>query len=235
MLLSIVVPVYNELATIEKIVHRVIKADLPMDKELIVVDDGSTDGSRDAIRRLPEKFEGNCIRVFFHEANRGKGAALRTGFSKTSGDIVIIQDADLEYSPVDYPRIIRPILDGRADAVYGSRFMGSEEKRILFFWHMVGNKFLTLISNMFTNLNLSDVETCYKAFRGDLIRSFDIKSDDFRVEVELTAKLARSKSIIYEVGIAYSGRDYSEGKKITWIDGFKAIGAIIRFNLMKWR
>ena len=231
MLLSIVIPVYNEAATIEELVRRVLGVELPFDRELIIVDDASTDGSRETVARLPELFPDYAIRGFFHPVNRGKGAAVRTGFEHTKGDIVIVQDADLEYDPLDYPRLVEPILDGKADAVYGSRFVGSGAHRVHLFWHMVGNKFITLFSNMLSNLNLTDMETCYKVFRGDLIRSMKLISDDFRIEVELTARLARQRCRIYEVGISYAGRSYEEGKKITWMDGFKALQAIIRFNL----
>lgn len=229
MLLSIVMPVYNERQTLFEIIKRVLDAPISIDRELLLVDDFSRDGTRDLYKDLPTAFPGANIRVILHEVNQGKGAALRTGFRETNGDIVIVQDADLEYSPNDYPKLLKPILDGRADVVFGSRFVGSDEHRVLYFWHSVGNRFLTLLSNMMTDLNLTDMETCYKVFKGDIIRKINIKSDRFGVEPEVTAKVARMGCKVYEVGISYSGRSYEEGKKITWKDGFKAIYAIMRF------
>lgn len=229
MLLSIVMPVYNERQTLFEIIKRVLDAPISIDRELLLVDDFSRDGTRDLYKDLPTAFPGANIRVILHEVNQGKGAALRTGFRETKGDIVIVQDADLEYSPNDYPKLLKPILDGRADVVFGSRFVGSDEHRVLYFWHSVGNRFLTLLSNMMTDLNLTDMETCYKVFKGDIIRKINIKSDRFGVEPEVTAKVARMGCKVYEVGISYSGRSYEEGKKITWKDGFKAIYAIMRF------
>ncbi len=229
MLLSVVIPVYNERHTLREIVRRVLEAPIELVRELILVDDCSTDGTVELYPRLDEEFPGATIRVFKHTVNRGKGAALCTGFREATGDIVIVQDADLEYSPDDYPQLLKPILDGRADVVYGSRFVGGQEHRVLYFWHSVGNKFLTLLSNMFTDLNLTDMETCYKVFRSEVLKSITIKSHRFGVEPELTAKVARGKWRVYEVGISYSGRSYEEGKKITWRDGLKAIFAIIRF------
>jgi len=219
-------PVYNERATIEEILRRVAEVDL--EKEIIVVDDGSTDGTRQWLEANRDRFG---YRLIAHERNLGKGAALRDGFRAATGDIVIIQDADLEYDPQDYQRLIEPIASGRADVVYGSRFLGSDPHRVLYFWHYVGNRFLTLVSNMFTNLNLSDMETGYKVFRRELIQAIEIREKRFGVEPEITAKIARKKARIYEVGISYSGREYGEGKKITWRDGFWALWCILRYSL----
>ena len=223
MKLSVVIPVYNEIETINEILKRV--QSVPHDKEIIVVDDRSTDGTTELLSHISD----DNITVLFHPVNRGKGAALRTGFERVTGDIVIIQDADLEYDPSEYGRLIEPILDGRADVVYGSRFTGGPQ-RVLFFWHYVGNKFLTLLSNMLTNVNLSDMETCYKVFRAHLLEKITIKSNRFGFEPEITAKFAKLKCRIYEVPISYSGRNYEEGKKITWTDGFAALVHIIRFR-----
>jgi len=222
-----VVPVYNELATIEEILDKTGR--VSGEKEIIVVDDGSTDGTRDRLEKMPPRKD---VTVLFHETNKGKGAALKTGFQHVSGDIVIVQDADLEYDPQDYKVLTGPIEDGRADAVFGSRFLGGPH-RVLFFWHYVGNKALTLLSNMFTNLNLSDMETGYKAFRSGILQDLEIKSNRFGFEPEITAKLARLKCRIYEVPISYSGRGYEEGKKITWRDGAAALFHIIRFKFFK--
>ncbi len=230
MKLSIVIPVYNEHATLEELVSRVLARDVGMAREVLLVDDGSTDGTRSLYPRILQRWPTEDIRVQLQERNQGKGAALREGFARATGDIVLIQDADLEYDPQDYPKLLAPILDGKADVVYGSRFVGSQAKRVLFFWHMVGNRLLTLLSNALTNLNLTDMETCYKVFRSDVIRSFQIRSNGFTVEPELTAKVARGRWRIYEVGISYAGRDYSEGKKITWVDGLRALWAIFRFR-----
>lgn len=229
MKLSIVIPVFNEAATLREIVRRVIQVEVGGDKELILVDDGSTDGTRDLYPEIQKEY-GDRVRVILHERNRGKGAALRTGFEQASGDIVLIQDADLEYDPRDYPRLLAPIVEGRADVVYGSRFVGSQAHRVLFFWHYVGNRFLTLLSNAFTNLNLTDMETCYKVFRADVLKQIRISSDRFDFEPEITAKVARQGCRVYEVGVGYAGRDYSEGKKITWRDGIKAVAAIVRYR-----
>lgn len=219
-------PVYNECDTIGEIVKRVM--DTELEKELIIVDDYSTDDTRDILKRM----DGDSnIKVIYHEKNMGKGAALRTGFTHVCGDIVIIQDADLEYNPQEYDKMLKPILDGRADVVYGSRFMTTEERRVLFFWHYLGNSFLTLLSNMTTNLNLSDMETCYKAFRIDVIKNINIEEDRFGFEPEITAKIAKKGYRIYEVGISYSGRDYSEGKKIEWKDGVRALWCIIKYGV----
>jgi glycosyltransferase involved in cell wall biosynthesis len=226
MKLSIVIPVYNEKDTLAEIVKRVQAT--PYDKELIIVDDASVDGSQEILRELTQDYDN--IRDFYHERNQGKGAALRTGFEHVAGDIVLIQDADLEYNPIDYPELLKPIERGVADVVYGSRLIGAAPHRVLFFWHYVGNKMVTTLSNMFTNLNLTDMETCYKVFKAEVIRKIKIKSDRFGVEPELTAKISRQRCRIYEVPISYDGRDYSEGKKITWKDGIAAIYYIIRFR-----
>ncbi len=233
MKLSILMPTFNEVDYIEEIVSRVLKQRVNgiSDMELIIVDDASTDGTREKIRRLCQHYSGK-IKAFFHDKNTGKGAALKTAIKQMSGDICIIQDADLEYDPKDYSAMLEPIIDGRADCVYGSRFSGSQSKRVLFFWHYVGNKFLTLLSNMFTNLNLTDMETCYKAFRSDILKSIPLRSNRFGFEPEITAKIARRKCRIYEVGISYNGRTYEDGKKISWIDGIKAIFLIIKFGII---
>ena len=223
LLLSVVIPVYNEKEFVAQVVRQVQAT--PYRKEIIIVDDASTDGTSEVVDRL----QGDDVRVFHHEHNQGKGAALRTGFAQTKGDIVIVQDADLEYNPADYPTLLQPILDGRADAVFGSRFLGGPH-RVLLFWHRVGNAVLTMLSNMMTNLDLSDMETGYKVFRGDLARSMRIKSNRFAVEPEMTARLARMKARIYETPISYSGRDYAQGKKITWRDGLSALWHIFRFR-----
>ncbi|MFW6131992.1 MAG: glycosyltransferase family 2 protein [Candidatus Aminicenantaceae bacterium] len=223
--LSIIIPVFNEQKTIKEIISRVQAVDIGLKKEIIIVDDYSSDGSRETLKKINR----DNIKVYFHSKNQGKGAALQTGFSKAKGDIIIIQDADLEYNPQDYPRLLRPILDGRADAVYGSRFLG-EEHRVLFFWHYVGNKLLTTLSNMLSNLNLTDMETCYKAFKRKLLDKITIKSKRFGFEPEITIKLASLKCKIYEVPISYSGRDYSEGKKIGWKDGISAIYHLFRYK-----
>jgi len=228
MLLSVVIPVFNEKDTIREIVAAV--RDLPIDKEIILVDDFSTDGTRDILKELEQQ---DNIRVLYHEVNRGKGASLGTAFPVVAGDIVIIQDADLEYDPREYGKIIQPIIDGKADVAYGSRFIGGESHRVLYFWHYVGNKFLTLLSNCLTNLNLTDMETCYKAFRREIIQSITIEESRFGFEPEITAKVARMGCRIYEVGISYSGRTYAEGKKIGWKDGVRAIWCILKYNLRR--
>ena len=229
--LSVVIPVFNEKATVDEIVRRVVAQDVGLDKEIILVDDGSTDGTRDRYAAIIDEHDGVAIVVEHHTTNRGKGAALRTGFARVSGDVVLVQDADLEYDPQDYPRLLRPILDGRADVVFGSRFVGSEEHRVLFFWHSVGNRFLTMLSNMLSDLNLTDMETCYKVFRREVVDSLRLGARRFDIEPEITAKVARANWRIYEVGISYSGRDYSEGKKIGARDGVQAVWAILRYNL----
>ena len=226
MKISIVIPCYNEKDTIEKIVEAVCNAPLK-DREIIVVDDCSNDGTQTLLR---ERLSSMVDRIIYHPVNQGKGAALRSGFAAATGDFILVQDADLEYSPEDYPLLLEPLMSGKADVVLGSRFMGGRPHRVLFFWHMVGNKFLTLLSNMLTNINLTDVETGYKAFKAPLIKSIRIEENGFGVEPESIAKLARTGCRIYEVGISYSGRTYAEGKKINWKDGFRAIYAIFKYN-----
>jgi glycosyltransferase involved in cell wall biosynthesis len=223
--LSAVIPVYNEVETIKEIISRVQAVDL--EKEIIIVDDCSTDGTREQLQEIALSQEN--VKVLYHDRNQGKGAALRTGFEGATGDIVIIQDADLEYDPREYPILLEPILDGRADVVYGSRFLGGPH-RVLFFWHYLGNKFLTLLSNALTNLNLTDMETCYKVFRREILSDIQLKSNRFGFEPEFTAKIAKKRVRIYETAISYSGRTYAEGKKIGWQDGVKAIFAIIWFR-----
>lgn len=235
MTVSVVMPVYNEKTYIWTVIKRVVDTGIP--DELVVVDDFSTDGTRELLAAIsmgeyPDadymKDKRCAIKVFFHDKNRGKGAGLRTGFEKAGSDIVIVQDADLEYDPRDYSKLLAPILEGKADVVYGSRFMG-DSHRVLFFWHMIGNKTLTLFSNILTNLNLTDMETGYKAFRSDVLKRITIVSNRFGFEPEVTAKAARLRCRMYEVGISYFGRTYAEGKKITWVDGIKAIFSIFRF------
>ena len=226
MKLSIVMPIFNEKATLEEI-FRLVQA-TPYDKEIIAVDDASTDGSRDILARLVQQYEN--VKAFYHERNQGKGAALRTGFAQVTGDVVIIQDADLEYRPADYPSLLEPIEQDVADVVYGSRMVGGRPHRVLFFWHYMGNRAVTTLSNMFTNLNLSDMEVGYKVFRAEVLKGIRIKCDRFGVEPELTAKIAKKGWRIYEVPIQYHGRDYAAGKKITWRDGIAAIYHIIRFK-----
>jgi glycosyltransferase involved in cell wall biosynthesis len=229
MKVSIVIPCYNEKNTIEKIVEAVRAAPIER-KEIIIVDDCSQDGTHAV---LEERISGTVDRIIYHPVNRGKGAALRSGFAAATGDIILVQDADLEYNPEDYPALLEPLISDKADAVFGSRFMGGRPHRVLFFWHMAGNKFLTLVSNMFTNLNLTDIETGYKAFKAPLIKSIQIEEDRFGVEPEIIAKLARIGCRIYEVGISYSGRTYREGKKINWRDGIRALYAIVKYNLKR--
>ncbi len=228
MTLSIVIPVYNEVRTLEAVVTRV--SAIPVAKEILLVDDGSTDGSRELLNEIAKRPD---VRVFFHARNQGKGAAIRTGIAAATMDLVVIQDADLEYDPEDLPKLMRPIVDGKADVVFGSRFIGSEPHRVMYFWHMVVNRLLTLASNVLTNLNLTDIETCYKMFRREVIQSITIEESRFGVEPELTAKVARMHCRIYEVGISYSGRTYEEGKKIGWRDGVRAIWCILKYNLRR--
>ncbi|QRN98526.1 glycosyltransferase family 2 protein [Archangium violaceum] len=239
MLVSVVIPVYNEIATLAEILRRVTAVDFP--KELVIVDDCSRDGSREFLQQLADKglsaLDGtpknrNELRILFQEKNQGKGAALRRGFSESSGDIVIIQDADLEYDPKEIPRVIQPIIDGDADVVFGSRFTGTP-RRVLYFWHSVLNHFLTMLSNMTSNLNLTDMETCYKAFRAEVIRSVNIEEDRFGIEPEITAKVARGGWRVFEVPISYHGRTYEEGKKIGWKDGVRALYAIGKYAIKR--
>src|SRR5579883_2338300 len=232
MLLSILIPVYNERAVVEQSLSQVLAAPLPenMERELVIVDDCSTDGTSDILRRMAEHEP--RIRLFRHPVNRGKGAAVRTAIEKAQGDFCLVQDADMEYDPSEYPRLLRPLLDGHADAVFGSRYMAGEQTRILPFWHSMINKGLTLLSNMFCNLNLTDMETCYKVFRTDLLKSIPIRSNRFGFEPEVVMKSAKRKFRIYEVPISYHGRTYEEGKKIGWRDGIKALGVVLKFWLI---
>lgn len=229
MKLSIVIPCYNEVNTIESIA-KAVKNCPYQNKEIIVVDDYSTDGTREKLKNEIKKL---VDKVLYHERNQGKGAAVRTGIKKATGDIVIIQDADLEYDPTEIPNVIQPIIDGNADVVYGSRFLGGKPHRVLYYWHLVGNKFLTMLSNMLTNINLTDIETCYKAFKMEIIKEIKIEENRFGFEPEITAKVAKMKCRIYEVGISYYGRTYEEGKKIGWKDGLSAIRCILKYNLFR--
>jgi len=230
-LLSVVIPCYNEIGTINEIVYAVAHSPYP-NIEIIIVDDCSNDGTREKLKsqiaQLPE-----VSRVLYHDKNMGKGAALRTGFAAATGDILIVQDADLEYDPIQYPLIIEPILQGKADVVFGSRFMGGQPHRVVYYWHRLGNGVLTMFSNMFTNLNLTDMETCYKAFRREFIQDIIIEENRFGFEPEITAKMAKKRCRIYEVGISYYGRTYEEGKKISWKDGFRALICILKYNLFR--
>lgn len=227
--LSVIIPVFNEQATIREVLDRVASVDIP--KEILVVDDGSSDGTAEIIEEIVRGWQPTDeLKFFKHPRNRGKGAAVRTGIEQFTGDVLIIQDADLEYDPREYPGLLEPILDGRADVVYGSRFLGGPH-RVLYFWHYLGNKFLTLLSNMLSNLNLSDMETCYKAFRREVFDDLEIKSNRFEFEPEITLKVAKRGFRIYEAPISYSGRSYAEGKKITWVDGMKTLLALVRFRI----
>ncbi|MBF0472251.1 MAG: glycosyltransferase family 2 protein [Nitrospirae bacterium] len=229
MKLTIVIPCYNEIKTIDEILNQVKAFPYP-DKEIILVDDCSTDGTKE---RLRDVIATNVDKVLFHQQNMGKGASLRTGISAATGDIVIIQDADFEYDPFEIPLVIQPIIDNKADIVYGSRFMNGSTHKVVNFWHMLGNKFLTILSNMFSNMYLTDMETCYKAFRREIIQSITIEENRFGFEPEITAKVSKLRCRIYEVGISYSGRTYEQGKKINWKDGFRAIWCILKYNLLK--
>tara|TARA_Y100000589_G_scaffold302589_1_gene314269 strand:- start:168 stop:872 length:705 start_codon:yes stop_codon:yes gene_type:complete len=229
-LLSIIIPCYNEINTIESLINEVKRSPI-ISKEIIIIDDGSTDGTKEFLKGLDNSDE---LKIIFHIKNIGKGAAIHTGFKRATGEITIIQDADLEYDPMEYGDIIKPIQDGKADVVYGSRFQGGRPHRVVYFWHRIGNGFLTLLSNMFTDLNLSDMETCYKSFRTEIIKPIEIEEKRFGFEPEITAKLAKVKDIrFYEVGISYYGRTYDQGKKITWKDGIRAIICILKYNIFK--
>jgi glycosyltransferase involved in cell wall biosynthesis len=229
MKLSIIIPCYNERDFIEQLLAKVREAPIAS-KEIILVDDGSSDGTTDLIKN---KLARGADKVIYHEKNMGKGAAIRSGLAEVSGDMVIIQDADLEYDPMEYPKLVGPIADGKADVVYGSRFLGEGPHRVHMFWHYVGNKLLTLFSNMFSNLNLTDMETCYKVFRTEIIKQLNIEERGFGIEPELTVKLGKKRCRIYEVGISYYGRSYSEGKKISWKDGFRAIYVILKYSFYR--
>lgn len=232
-LLSVIVPVYNERATLEQLVQRVI--DVPIRKEIILIDDGSKDGSADIAADIKNRLTDhrNCIRLVCHERNQGKGAAITTGFKAAEGDIILVQDADLEYDPKEYPRLMQPIIEGKADVVYGSRFLGGHSHRVLYYWHSLGNRFLTTLSNCFTNLNLTDMETCYKVFAKKVIRDIApvLKQKRFGIEPEITSRVARRKYRVFETSISYSGRTYGEGKKISWRDGFNALWCIFRYGI----
>ena len=231
MRLSVVMPVYNERATLREVIGRVLA--VPIDIELLCIDDGSSDGSREILAELQQKHP--QIRALLQPRNMGKGAALRRGIQEATGDFVIIQDADLEYDPSEYPQLLEPLIQGRADVVFGSRFLGGGPHRVLYFWHSVGNWILTLLSNCFTNINLSDMETCYKVFRREVIQSIPLEEDRFGFEPEITVKVARRKLRIYEVGISYSGRTYEEGKKIGWKDGVRALYCLVKYSLKEPR
>jgi glycosyltransferase involved in cell wall biosynthesis len=230
MKLSIIIPCYNEKDYLSDLISRVLESPV-REKEIILVDDGSIDGTTDMIKSGIDR---TVDKVIYHSANKGKGAAINSALEYVTGDMVIIQDADLEYDPQEYPRLIAPVAEGKADVVYGSRFLGGGPHRVHLFWHYIGNKFLTILSNMFTNLNLTDMETCYKLFRTDIIKGVLLKEKGFGIEPEITAKISRKNCRIYEVGISYYGRSYSEGKKINWKDGLKAIYVIIKYGILRW-
>ena len=231
MRLSVVIPCYNEIGTIAKVIETVVASSYP-DKEIIVVDDGSSDGTREKLKNEIEP-SGRVSKVLYHETNQGKGAALRTGIAAATGDAVIIQDADLEYDPTEYSKLMEPVLQNKADVVFGSRFAGGEAHRVLYYWHRLGNGVLTTLSNMFTGLDLTDIETGYKLFRRQIIQSIIIEEDGFGFEPELTAKVAKLKCRVYEVGVSYYGRTYAEGKKIKWTDGLWAVVCILKYNLFR--
>jgi len=236
MILSVVIPAYNEEKTIHKILSKVAKVDMPIawQIEMVVINDCSKDNTESAVRHWKLENPQVNLQYFSHDVNRGKGAAIHTGINHAKGDYIIIQDADLEYDPDEYPLLLKPVLMGMADVVFGSRFTGNQPHRILFYWHSIGNKFLTTLSNMFTNLNLTDMETCYKLFRADLLKALTLREKRFGFEPEVTAKIARVKGVrIYEVGISYYGRTYEEGKKIGWKDGFRAIWCILKYGLLR--
>lgn len=231
MKLSIVMPCYNEISTLDSVMDKVLSVPLEIEREVVIVDDCSTDGTREYLQSI--KDSDKRINIIFHDKNQGKGAALRTAFKNVSGDIIVIQDADLEYDPDEYSKLIKPIIENKADVVYGSRFAGGECHRVLYYWHSIGNKFLTFLSNIFTNLNLTDMEVCYKVFKKEILQKIEIEENRFGFEPEFTAKISRLNCKIYEVGISYSGRTYKEGKKINWKDGVRAIYVILKYGIFK--